>query len=243
MQRKPMVPQRYQEAEQAARRGDRAATYSLLRQALIDDPTYIPAWLWMSRLVDDWARERECLERVLALDPQNPAARDGLEILRLKQMLASTQTPALQEHSPRPRQIGAYLVEHRIITDRQLEEALEEQRKRRKRGEFIQLGDVLLQRRYLTPRTLAHALVMQQQEKLKRQSGNPPQFLGDYLLSEGSITPLQLEAALEEQIHLRLAGKRVALGDILIRKKFLSARDLQKILDKQRAEFFSRMGD
>jgi hypothetical protein len=238
-----MVPERYQEAEQAAQRGDREATYNLLRLALIDDPTYIPAWLWMSRLVDDWARERECLERVLALDPQNLAARDGLEILRLKQMLASTQVPALQEHSPPPRQIGAYLVEQRIITAEQLEQALEDQRRRRKRGEFTQLGDILLQRRCLTPRMLAHGLVMQQQEKLKRKGGNAPQFLGDYLLSEGSITPLQLEAALEEQIQKRMAGKRVALGAILIHKKFLSARDLQRMLDKQRAEFFSRMGD
>jgi len=134
MQRNTMVPERYQEAEQAAQRGDREATYNLLRLALIDDPTYIPAWLWMSRLVDDWARERECLERVLALDPANEAARDGIETLRLKDLLASVHAPSLLDRGPKPRQLGAYLIEQGVITHEQLHETLREQRQRRARG-------------------------------------------------------------------------------------------------------------
>jgi hypothetical protein len=234
---------RVQEAELAARRGDREAAYNLVRQALIDDPTYVPAWLRMSQLVDDHTRQRECLERALALDPQNKTARDRLEILRLKQLLGSIQAPILRERAPEPQPIGACLVERQLITREQLEDALWEQRARRKRGEFTQLGDLLLQSGFVTPHALANALVAQQQEKLKRYNSPTPRFLGEYLMQAGLITPLQLEAALEEQIQLRLAGKQVALGNLLIRRQYLSYQHLQAILDRQRAEFFSSMSD
>jgi hypothetical protein len=67
--------------------------------------------------------------------------------------------------------------------------------------------------------------------------------LGEYLIAEHIITPVQLEAALEEQIHLRLAGRRLALGNLLIRKQYLTPKTLQKVLDDQRKAFYSQMGD
>jgi hypothetical protein len=243
MQHSNLGPKLFQEAEHAARHGDRERAYKLMCRVLIDNPSYVPAWLWMSKLVDDCSRQRECLERALAIDPQNSVAREGLEILRLKQLLASTQSLVLKEHSPAPLQIGAYLVQQHHITAEQLEASLSEQRTRRRRGEFVQLGDILLQRGCLTPRVLAHALVAQQREKLKQRNRASAQFLGEYLLQEGIISPLQLEAALEEQIRLRLAGKRVPLGNILINKHYLTPQALQKILDRQQAEFNSSMGD
>jgi hypothetical protein len=239
----PGEPEHFRAAEQAARKGDRAGAYRFMCQALIENPAYVPAWLSMSKLVDDATRQRECLERALALDPSNEAARDGIETLRLRELLASVRAPALIDHAPEPRQIGAYLVEQRIISQAQLQEALIEQRRRRRSGDTSQLGDLLIERRWISPNTLAQALVAQLQERVERRAGNAPRFLGEFLIAEKIITPAQLEAALEEQICLGLQGRRVALGNLLVRKQFLTARALQKVLDEQRAAFYSQMGD
>ena len=236
-------PSQFRAAEQAARRGQREAAYQLMCQALIENPSYVPAWLSISKLVDDPTRQRECLDRVLALDPPNEAARDGIETLRLKEMLASVHAPVLIDRGPAPRQIGAYLIEQRVITHEQLHDALREQRQRRARGESIQFGDLLIERGLISPTTLARMLVAQLQERVDRRSGHTPQFLGEYLIAEHIITPIQLEAALEEQIHLRLAGQRLALGNLLVRKQYLTPTTLQKVLDDQRAAFYSQMGD
>src|SRR5215213_6308069 len=111
------------------------------------------------------------------------------------------------------------------------------------RGEAIQFGDLLIERRLISPNMLARMLVAQLQERIDRRSGHAPQFLGEYLIAEHIITPAQLEAALEEQIELRLAGRQLALGNLLIRKKYLTTRTLQKVLDDQRAAFYSQLGD
>jgi len=243
MEHLPGEPNQFRAAEQAAKRGQRAAAYQLLCQVLIENPRYLPAWLSMSKLVDDPARQRECLERVLVLDPCNEAARDGIETLRLKDMLASVHAPVLIDRGPAPRQIGAYLIEQGVITHEQLHDGLREQRQRRARGESIQFGDLLIERGLISPKTLARMLVAQLQERVDRSSGHAPQFLGEYLIAEHIITPVQLEAALEEQIHLRLAGQRLALGNLLVRKQYLTPTTLQKVLDDQRAAFYSQMGD
>ena len=243
MQHSPGEPNHFRAAEQAAKRGQREVAYQLMCQALLENPRYLPAWLSMSRLVDDPARQRECLERALALDPANEAARDGLETLRLKEMLASVQAPALITRDPQPRQLGAYLLDQGMISHEQLQDALREQRQRRQRGAPIQFGDLLIERRLISPNTLARMLVAQLQERVDRRSGHAPQFLGEYLIAEHVITPAQLEAALEEQIQLRLAGHKVALGNLLIHKKYLTHKTLQKVLDDQRAAFYSQLGD
>jgi hypothetical protein len=243
MQHRTAEPKHFQAAEQAFTRGDREAAYHLLRQALIENPAFVPAWISMSQLVDDVGRQRECLERALALDPHNDIAREGIETLRLRELLSSIRAPILAERGPEPRQIGAYLVEQRVISADQLQEALREQGQRRRRGEFIQFGDLLLERGWIAPNTLAHALVAQLQERIARHSGHAPQFLGEYLIAQGVITPIQLEAALEEQIRLRQAGKRIALGNLLVRNRYISARALQQVLDDQRSTFYNRMGD
>jgi hypothetical protein len=243
MQHSQGEPNQFRAAELAAKRGQRQAAYQLMCQVLIENPRFLPAWLSMSQLVDDPARQRECLERALALDPGNEVARDGIETLRLKEMLASVQAPALLAGEPQPRQLGAYLLEQGTISHEQLQDALREQRQRRRRGDAIQFGDLLIERGLISPNTLARVLVAQLQERIERRHGHAPKFLGEYLIAERIITPAQLEAALEEQIRLRLAGSRVALGNLLLRKKYLTAKALQKVLDDQRAAFYSQLGD
>jgi len=222
----------FQDHQQPARHGERDAAYRQIRQTLIDDPTNVPAWLELSRLVDDLTRQRECLERALALDPANTRARDALELLRLKQLLTSARNSGLRRNAPR--KLGAYVVEQGLLTPDQLDEALWEQRQRRKRGELIPLGNILLQRGWLTPRALARALVSQQ--AAPPESRGQARFLGDYLLAEQLIAPLQLEAALEEQARLRLEGQQVPLGILLVRGGALTIETLKRVLIRQEAE-------
>ena len=62
----------------AAKAGDRERARDLLMQVVELDQERIPAWLWLSGVVDGDDRE-VCLENVLTLDPGNDAARRGLD--------------------------------------------------------------------------------------------------------------------------------------------------------------------
>jgi len=243
MQHDTSVSAHVNAAEQAFCQGQREVAYQMVRAALLDDPKSIDAWLWLSKLVDDTPRQRECLERVLLLDPQNNTAHDGLERLRLQQLLSTVHAPVLRERPAGPRQIGAYLVERQLITPDQLQAALCEQRDLKRYGHFVQLGDLLLQKGWVSTTTLARALVAQINEKIKSAGSPVPRFLGEYLLAEELITPQELEAVLAEQMQLRMAGKRVALGSLLLRNNCIDSAKLHEILDQQRIEFYSNMGD
>jgi hypothetical protein len=60
-----------QEALSAEQRGDIALAKQLLSQALIQDPNNETAWMLMADAVDDVRLRRNCLERVLAINPHN----------------------------------------------------------------------------------------------------------------------------------------------------------------------------
>ncbi len=62
----------------AVKAGDKAAGRRLLAAVLRDDPRNEAAWLWMSAATDSDEQRRACLERVLAINPDNPTARQGL---------------------------------------------------------------------------------------------------------------------------------------------------------------------
>jgi len=62
----------------AKQSGDIAQAKQLLSQAIIQDPHNEGAWMLMSELVDDIKLRRNCLERVLAINPDNAAANIAL---------------------------------------------------------------------------------------------------------------------------------------------------------------------
>lgn len=233
-----MEPQNFQSALRAARSHDRTTAFRLMRQVLVENPAYVPAWIELSKLVEDSRQQRECFERALAIDPNNEAARDGLERLRLKEMLATFSVFASAEPKPVPRKLGEYLLEQGIISDAQLRDALSEQYRRKNQSQYVPLGEILLQQGALTIPSLAQALVGQQQSKQGAQSESP-QRLGEYLVAEGVITPKQLEAMLMTQIQLRQNGRQIPLGELLIRSGYLTAEMLDRVLEQQRTEFYS----
>lgn len=53
----------------------------LLRQAIALDPNNERAWLWLSAVVEGIEQQRECLQRVLEINPTNSFARTGLAFL------------------------------------------------------------------------------------------------------------------------------------------------------------------
>jgi hypothetical protein len=80
-----------QQARDKIQQGDRATAQTLLLQAIRLNGRNEVAWLWLSAIVDDTDKERECLERVIAINPGNAVAQRHLE--RLAQQAPPTLTP------------------------------------------------------------------------------------------------------------------------------------------------------
>ena len=229
----PVELKQFEQAVRTAQHGDIVNGYRLMRQVLLADPQYAPAWFWMSRLVDDPRRKRDCLERALALDPGLKPARDALESL-----LAADHRPAQSPPAPEPQKLGAYLIKRGLINPRQLEVALMEQRGGQTWGKRTPLGDILIRRGILTPQDLAAALLMQQRDRLRAGSGRRPERLGEYLIVAKQVSPEQLGAAFAEQARLRQRGHYIVLGELLLRRGYLKVETLERALDRQRQDFF-----
>lgn len=242
----------FQQAVQEYKKGNRAAANKYMRQALLEDSTYVPAWLWMSALVDDIAQQRECLERALALDPSCEPAIRGLKILRLQESADALPEVEAQEKvsmsegetQRQARKLGEYLIEQGLITAKQLEQALEEQRTFWKKFQGVRepLGNILIKNGMLTPQMLATALVTQQQDKLRGLEKQLPQYLGEYLVSKGVITSQQLQAVLAEQLRLQQRGTSMLIGELLIHAGYVTRDVLEQVLEEQRDALFSRFG-
>jgi len=72
------IPTSLEKAIAAIKAGDKQTGRWLLAQALQTDPRDERVWIWMSSVVDTNAQRRECLERALAINPNNEMARRGL---------------------------------------------------------------------------------------------------------------------------------------------------------------------
>ena len=80
----------------AAKAGQRDLARQHLQNVLRADLSHETAWLWMSGLVDTVQQKRDCLQRVLALNPNNDVARRGLE-----QLAQSEAASFLADFAPR----------------------------------------------------------------------------------------------------------------------------------------------
>jgi hypothetical protein len=67
-----------QSAIDAANRGENDKALELCKQALAANPNDVDAWLVVAAVVEQPERKRQCLNRVLSLDPTNQIARDEL---------------------------------------------------------------------------------------------------------------------------------------------------------------------
>jgi hypothetical protein len=84
-----------QQAIAAIRAGDKAAGRRLLAEVIRNDPRNEAAWLWMSAVLDADEQRRACLERVLAINPDNSTARRGLARLGPTSQLPVLSPPGI----------------------------------------------------------------------------------------------------------------------------------------------------
>ena len=85
----------------AYRAGRRDEARTLLNRATELDSHNAEAWLWLSAVVDNVEGQQLCLENVLAIDPQNRRALQGLE--KIRKLLASRKPP-VSPAAPSPQQ-------------------------------------------------------------------------------------------------------------------------------------------
>lgn len=88
------TPPLLQQAIDAIHNGQRPAAARALALLLQGDPNSAPGWFWLAQAVDEPARQRECLERSLRLDPQLDAARLALRRLEMDQAAFPAAPPA-----------------------------------------------------------------------------------------------------------------------------------------------------
>ena len=86
-----------QQAIALIKSGDKAGGKRLLGEALREDPRSETAWLWMSGVVETDPQRKDCLERILAINPNNPQAQMGLA----KLAAASQPEPEPPTFTPR----------------------------------------------------------------------------------------------------------------------------------------------
>jgi tetratricopeptide (TPR) repeat protein len=107
----------------AAKSGQRERARDLLMRVVEQDEENPLAWLWLSGVVDSLDDREICLENVLALDPDNDAARKGLAFVRRQKgsqappsaetMLPSVPSPepsAAEERAGRPPTLAAAIL-------------------------------------------------------------------------------------------------------------------------------------
>ncbi len=75
----------------ALKGGHRKAARRLLAEAVARNPLDAAAWLWLSGALDDNDQRADCLRRVLQIEPDNAAARAGLEHFEAEQRRAAVR--------------------------------------------------------------------------------------------------------------------------------------------------------
>jgi hypothetical protein len=80
-----------QAAIDAANAGQTAQAMQYLKQVLTENPNDAEAWLVLAAVVEDPVRKRQCLERVLKLDPANQLARE--ELLEMDRQAMTPEPP------------------------------------------------------------------------------------------------------------------------------------------------------
>ena len=99
-----------QQAIAAIKAGDKETGQQLLAQVISADPQNEAAWVWLATVVDDPQRQRECLHKVLKMNPNNEIARRSLaELNKLPPSLPGSQPAcsSLPEELKQPSRPGA----------------------------------------------------------------------------------------------------------------------------------------
>jgi hypothetical protein len=91
-----------QSAIDAIHQGDKPKAIELIRQVLSTTPNDVDAWLVLATVLDDPQRKRQCLNRVLTIDPTNKLARDELLEMDRAHMSAPPSQEVVESFSTAP---------------------------------------------------------------------------------------------------------------------------------------------
>lgn len=228
----------FEQAVRLFKKGDRETARKYMRQVLLEDPLYVPAWLWMSGLVDDVEKQRECLERALVLDPNCEPASRGLKILRLRETVdALNQQHAQHAAQPHaapldsPESVAPPRAVVAVSPDMQQHGETEAGAQRQAR----KLGDYLVERGFITLKQLEEALEEQRLFWKKTQGVRAP--LGNILIKHGLLTPQMLATALvtqqQDKLHGRDKYSPQYIGEYLVSRGIITPQQLENVLVEQ----------
>ena len=131
------------------------------------------------------------------------------------------------------RLLGSLAVREGYISAQQVEECVGLQKQA---APPRKLGEILIEKGYLTPTRLASILDIQSRQ-VKMVAADPARggLLGQIALDLGFVNADQVNQALEEQTLLSRSGSPAMLGQILLRKGWLQTGQFLEILKIQRA--------
>lgn len=122
---------------------------------------------------------------------------------------------AADEQAAAKSRLGQRLLQHNLITQEQLKQALRVQRQ-----SYAQLGEILLNKRFISPARLKEAT-------LRFFAAEGRGRLGDFLVQNQYITLEQLELALEDQ-----QARFRRLGDVMVQLGIIPEATLKRILQE-----------
>ncbi len=235
------VEHQFNQARAALRAGQRDEALRQLTTLVREHPDYVLGWLWLSEVIDDPHHRRECLQRVLKLEPTNAVAKQGLLILDMQQLTGQTPPPTSEQNaSIASKRLGEYLVGHHFITQQQLDVALNEQTQESRYGRAHALGDILLKRRWITVQALSNALQIQREARAK-EGINSITRLGDYLVQSKVITQTQLDQVIARQADLKRRGQHLQIGELLVLSGMVSRQQLDRAIEEQKHGFHYKL--
>ncbi|GAA5531329.1 hypothetical protein [Herpetosiphon gulosus] len=96
------------QAQAALLSGDLTRARGHLAQVIQQEPLNVLAWLMLSEVIHEPERQRECLQRVLALEPQNQTAQKRLAALDQPTAVIQVAQPATpsKPRQPQPPQLA-----------------------------------------------------------------------------------------------------------------------------------------
>lgn len=91
---------------EAARNGQKETARAYLTKVIKQEPENIPALFWLAYVVESPQESITLLERVLALDPENARAKDGIRWAKKQLETAATEATSDDDSQSTPAQIG-----------------------------------------------------------------------------------------------------------------------------------------
>jgi hypothetical protein len=222
-----------------------AKDYGTARQCLVqaikNEPRNEQAWLWLSKVMPTVHESLRCIDHLLTINPTNGLAREAREILQIRLLLeeAGVRKASPTLDSPRQRRylLGEALVEAGVITQQQLQSALQHQTQQSLMHHPKSLGEILVQLRFVQHDELAAALAAQVESAMTRTPSSGIGRIGEYLNRRGLLTTAQLHQALARQARMQKNGAAHQLGDVIVAMGYIPRVALNKALLEWHEEF------